>query len=499
MLTYDIVIAGNGVIGLSTALALSLEDQNIKICIIGPNNNLHSASHASGAMLGCFGEVTSDSLKYPPNKQLLTMSLEARKLWPEWIETINQSNTQEPLKINKGTFIIHNSISGTTDDENFNAIITALEQSNEPYENVEPNDIPNIKPESNKRPLRSIYIPNEGSINSTELLSSLNSTIQTRKNISFINDEVVDVKLINSKISGVETAKSGFIFGNNVILCSGSSTQQLIAKIKQIRDRIPLLLSGVGTAFKIDSKNTDLPYTIRTPNRAGACGMHLLNFEKSSVYIGASNSLSIKPQNSPKVRDLYYLMKRAVEQFNYNFQNRNISNIVTGNRPVTIDTFPLIGKTSIPGLWIMTGAYRTGLHMSPYYAQYITQQLLLNVEVSYNIFQPERTVIQTLNKKDSVTQFINDYMSGAFEHEIKLPHFGLNQIFQEMIEQRVHNLYDKLETNIGLHSDILIMIELDHSLIPFFRNYLKTISQKPNNLENSTHNNSTDMILENHN
>jgi protoporphyrinogen oxidase len=55
---YDVLIIGNGVVGLSTAYALATEEPTLNIGVIGPFDQLGAAIHASGAILGCFGEIT---------------------------------------------------------------------------------------------------------------------------------------------------------------------------------------------------------------------------------------------------------------------------------------------------------------------------------------------------------------------------------------------------------------------------------------------------------
>ncbi|MEK5521656.1 FAD-dependent oxidoreductase [Heyndrickxia sp. FSL W8-0423] len=57
----DVVVVGNGVLGLS--LALSLVRKKLPVALVGESNRPWAASTAAGAMLGCFGEVTSTLLK----------------------------------------------------------------------------------------------------------------------------------------------------------------------------------------------------------------------------------------------------------------------------------------------------------------------------------------------------------------------------------------------------------------------------------------------------
>ena len=59
--TVDLSIVGNGILGLMTAFELTNKEPNLKIAVIGPADRKGGASQASGAMLGCFGEITDQT------------------------------------------------------------------------------------------------------------------------------------------------------------------------------------------------------------------------------------------------------------------------------------------------------------------------------------------------------------------------------------------------------------------------------------------------------
>ncbi|GAA2325435.1 FAD-dependent oxidoreductase [Streptomyces kunmingensis] len=63
--TRDVVVVGNGIIGLSTAFELSQRAPDLRIAVIGPAAREGAASVAAGAMLNCFGEATVSTLGDP--------------------------------------------------------------------------------------------------------------------------------------------------------------------------------------------------------------------------------------------------------------------------------------------------------------------------------------------------------------------------------------------------------------------------------------------------
>lgn len=129
MRNYDIAIIGNGILGYSTAYALRQKDPQLKIAIIGPHDQQQSSTLAAGAMLGCFGEVTTATFESTYAHSKLEMAFTASQLWPTWLDAINNSlgNDAKPIRTTRGTFILLNTESSTRDDENFKAILKAAQ------------------------------------------------------------------------------------------------------------------------------------------------------------------------------------------------------------------------------------------------------------------------------------------------------------------------------------------------------------------------------------
>ena len=109
MKIFDTIIIGNGIIGNSVCYALNKEDPTLKIALLGEFSHQNGATLAAGAMLNCFAELTSLSLKTEAGKANVDLAYDALNLWPDWIDCLNDELLeQSQLKINPGTFIIHN-------------------------------------------------------------------------------------------------------------------------------------------------------------------------------------------------------------------------------------------------------------------------------------------------------------------------------------------------------------------------------------------------------
>lgn len=477
---FDVLVVGNGVLGLSTAYALTLEDPHLKIAVIGPFKRKGGATLAAGAMLNCFAEIDKHTFQSKHTLNKFNIAKQALKMWPSWIEQINSKlNFAEKLTINPGTFVILNAKAGKREDENYRAILDALKLYQESYEEVECSDIPGINAIDTARPLRSLYLPNEGALSPKRLLAALEKVSLQNGNITFLDDCVTKILFDKNKIIGIQTKSMGSLKASQVILAAGAYSQTLIEQIPSLTNRIPKILAAPGCSLILKVDSHQFTSTVRTPVRSGSCGIHILPYDQKSqtLYMGATNTLRLFPKTKPKARDVYYLLEHAMEQFNQELHSARMVKWQVGNRPVTLDTFPLIGETSVEGLWILTGTYRDGLHDSPLLAMSLAKEILKKNPLFTHGFQPERFPIETMTKEQTAIEFVDQYVSWAFEHSMKLP-VTIGGDIRNLAYKRLESIYSELEIDIGLPIDVLVMLYWEPERIPLLKEYYQTVKKE---------------------
>jgi glycine oxidase len=130
---FDVVVIGNGVLGLS--LALTLVRQKVRVALVGEAHRPWAASTAAGAMLGCFGEVTTTLLKSEYGRTKLEFDVRARKQWDDWLVRLASDAGDADIFVADGTMVILNTVGlPGIDDANFVAIREALRRYKEPFE-----------------------------------------------------------------------------------------------------------------------------------------------------------------------------------------------------------------------------------------------------------------------------------------------------------------------------------------------------------------------------
>lgn len=417
---YDLVVCGNGIVGLS--IAFESIRRGMRTAVIGPIGRDKAASTASGAMLGCFGEVTRLTESEEHGRLKLTADLKARELWPDWVEAIVHELPSDPGLVNsEGTFVVLNSIGdATVDSGNFEAIRRTLVREAEPFSEVEPASIPWINPDPLSRPLEALHIPGEKSVNSAVLLASLLTAIE-RMGGTIVDDHVERVDSPAVGTSVIHTVHSGEFVANSVVMAMGAETETVVRASFSGSwvDRIPPLFSGYGVSLLVDNPAPSVPrHVVRTPNRAFACGLHLVPRSDGTVYLGGTNVVVSQSRRTATIRDLEFLLNCAVFQLHRGLPQSGVTAVQVGNRPVPADGFPLIGKLPSTQTYIATGTYRDGLQQSPLVANYIVDILKGGASVHEELFMPfapVRRPIEVSTRASIVQMATDELLAAAYE------------------------------------------------------------------------------------
>lgn len=481
-MTYDIVIVGNGILALSTAYRCLKKDPTLKISIVGPYGRPGSATFAAGAMLNACAELTNVSLNSDAGRIKFEMARRSSSLWLNWVNQINDDTREkDKLCLSLGTYIINNALSGNLDCENFETIIAALKEYGEDYEEINSKDIPGIQSFEGCRSLRSIFLPKEGHINTHHVIEALENILKENPNVTFIDDFVTEILSTQNQATGIITAKNGTISAPHILLAAGAFSQKLLDSIAEIRESIPPLFAGVGVSLLLkQDHNNPVHHVIRTPNRSGACGLHMLPRDEKTVYVGASNNVYLSPSTQVTAGIAHFLLQCAIEQLNQNFYKHEIIGWQVGNRPACIDTFPLLGPTSLHGLWLMTGTYRDGFHQSPLLADELSNMILGKSSTLNPLFYPERVPIKTRTVEQSIDEYVMHYLAASYEHRAQPPRFLQENGLVSSIRHKAEQWYDQLETDYGLAPDMLFMIDFatdGKEMLNFFKTYLHKHSQ----------------------
>jgi glycine oxidase len=476
MKSYDVAIAGNGILGCATALELIRADPGLNIAVIGQARRPWAASTAAGAMLGCFAELNHRSLSSAPGKAKLDLSIRALDAWPSWLEELNADlPDQRQLAITEGTYVILNSRGGRLDSLNYQAIIDALEAYGRSYESVPRGEVPNLNPSVESRPLAAVYLPEEGAIDARHLLDAVVS-VASRHGVTFIDDEVIGWKQDGSRARCAITESAGEISADRFLVAAGARSNFVLHDLAEDSAPLPPVVSGKGISVTCRSTSSEIANVVRTPNRSGGCGLHLVPGRDGTVYLGATNELLLQPNEYPTIGMVHFLLDCAIQQLDNALFMSEVLQWHVGNRPGSIDGFPLIGKVWQDNVWMLSGTYRDGFHCSPVLARQTADTMLGgNGILGDHCFAPLRKPLRVMNSDEAIDEVTLHVVSQLYEYEVR-PNTQLSSGIQKQVRADTRATYDRLETDLGLAPEILETLNWGddkEANIGFLRDYLK--------------------------
>lgn len=480
-----IVIIGNGILAYATAFRL-LENikSNDKIIIIGKKERRGSATLVAPAMLNSFAELEPDALLSKVGRYKFEMSMKATKMWPSMLSNIVKlandvtGNTYAGYEEKRlsgwfdvGTYLINNTMADSLDDENFNSVVTALKTYSEPFEWVDAYDIPNYHPTQNARATRAIYIANEGWFNPRILIEMLESIFQQHQQVTIIDSYVSSLTQRGDTIDYAQLENGDKIQGDRFLLAIGAATTDLIQKSK-LTIHTQRVFYGVGVTLQINTPQYPHKKCIRTPNRGLACGLYTVPYfniddsESNHIAIGASNYISATPKRRGSLSSVSGLMNGVIEQINTNFYKSELVSVNVGERPLSQDGYPLVGKTSIANLVIATGTRREGIHLAPVLSIELANIIRNGViDNDISLFHPERDLIIELSREAAITKAVKHLISAAYQHGFRPSDESMVNKLKEKYVADLEKLHDDVgAVDWGIPADMLDMYRYGHAL-----------------------------------
>lgn len=382
---YDAIIIGSGAIGLSIAFELTKE--NLKVALVSPRTQSGIASIAAGAMVDAFGEI--EFLESDIELQRLRMEVKAQRRYPDWLKEITERSGQEVFN-SQGIFIVSNN-GGEHDVSKMNLMREQMTAFGEDYEEVDPKEIPGLKPNYLFRAQDAMLMKSGLSVDTTQLLPALEAAAEKSGRCTRIDDKALSVEPEGNTWK-VITANNGTLLTEKAIVCAGAQTFNIIGEQLRVKASLPKLYFGRGTSITVID-GPELPYCIRTPNRALSCGIHMVPRHGNRIYLGATNLFGTdydRLPTGPTCGEVHTLFEAIMSELNTSLRNVCIDYTSWGLRPISEFNYPMVGATEIPGLFIATGTHRTGVHLSPVIAEFTVAEVMGKELSEENIFSPKK-------------------------------------------------------------------------------------------------------------
>lgn len=453
--SVDVVVVGNGIVGTTIALGLVTGQPGLSVVLLGPYDRAAGASQAAGAMLGLFGEVTKYTLADVPGRAKFELGLRARELWPDHLDRLAVHASGAQLRVADDTYVVLNARSGELDSHNFAALQAALAEHDEPFDEVR--EVPGLKPVPDARPLRALRLPREGAVDAGQVLCATEQAAR-RGGVAVIDGHAHSLVRDGTSIVGVRTDRGETVSAGAVVLAAGAFTTALLDTVLEPGEVQPVL-AGSGVAYTARRVlGAGFESVVRTVNRAGSCGLHVVPLGRGREYLGATNVIFREAETQPHLGVCHFVAACAMDQLDQNFCYSRVERTHIGNRPVPLDTYPLLGRVGPRGLHVVTGTYRDGFHLAPLLGRWAAQEVLTGHSVFPTLFAPDRDPLFSGTPQQSVDEYVMQAVSSLFEAGTSVSQFLDTDSLSAVYRPRAEAVYDALPVQSGLPVDVITFL-----------------------------------------
>ncbi len=338
MKTWDVLIIGGGVIGLS--LAWRLRQSGASVLVVEKGEPAREATHAAGGM------IAHCDPRNPP--ELAQMIAASARMYPEFVNELRAEAFESPDLRDVGTiaFLKDNELPACDGAR-------ALDEA----------ELSEFEPLIALRG-RAYRLP-ESSVDPRKLGSALQKAARTL-GVDFVTGApVTEVAVLGSRATGVRTAKS-FYASSAVVNCAGAWASQIKPFGAPTRPVKGQMVCVVPQA-KVHTAGPLVRHVVRTSE------VYIIPRSDGRILLGATvEEAGFDKRVDPEtVRRLHHAAARVIPEI----ANMRIHDAWAGLRPSSPDGLPILGATSLAGYYAATGHFRDGIMLAPITALLMTQLL----------------------------------------------------------------------------------------------------------------------------
>jgi len=326
--TWDVIVIGGGIIGLS--LAIELRKRGAMVLIVERGEPGREASHAAGGML-----VDCPLETAPALQALATASV---RMYPEFVHELEVESGMKVDLRDRGAIVFPSA-------EHLPQAEISLQPA--PVSELEPA----LGGACQNRPA---FFLAERCVDPRALCAAAVQTAK-RRGVDFSSgDEVIRVDVSGGRASGVTTTKTVFHTAK-VVNCAGAWSGRIEPHAFPTRP-----VKGQMLYLAMPSRDL-LKHVIRAPEA------YLIPRSDGRLLVGTT----VEEAGFDKRTDAATIQRlhRAAISLVPRLADARILEDWAGLRPGTPDTLPILGDTSTAGYYVATGHYRDGILLAPVTAQ----------------------------------------------------------------------------------------------------------------------------------
>ena len=352
MKTWDVIIIGGGIIGLS--LAIALRKRGVTVLVVERGEPGREASHAAAGMLADFPLETPLALQ--------SLATASARMYPEFVHELQDESGMNVDLRDEGTIFF-----ATPEQLDEHPSLTT--------DCSLPSPLSELEPALGHVNLSPIYLK-ERSVDPRALTAAALKAARHRGVDVASGTAVTEVLLANGNVSGVGTGRSSYSAAL-VVNCAGAWAGQLPPLQFPARPVKGQMLSLVGTSRDL------VRHVVRAPE------IYLVPRSDGRILVGAT----VEEAGYDKRTDAATIqgMRQGAIRLVPALAQARMLEAWAGLRPGSPDNLPILGATRIPGYFVATGHFRDGILLTPVTAQ-VMAQMVTGGQLEHDVspFSPAR-------------------------------------------------------------------------------------------------------------
>ena len=351
--SWDVVVIGGGIIGLS--LAISLRKQGLRVLIVERGEPGREASHAAAGMLVGSGAESPAGLG--------DLAAESARIYPQFVHELEDESGMKVDLRDQGTILISSDGASSLLAPEFGEPLSADE-----FQSLEPALAEHGRglPELHELGYSAAYL-SERSVDPRKLTGAAIKAARHRGVDISSGNEVRTLLISQGRVTGVETEKTSYSAAM-VVNCAGAWAGCIAPHSFPVRPVKGQMLAVIGGPV--------LGHVIRSEK------VYLVPRSDGRVLIGSTleDAGYNKQTDVNMIQRLFHAGLELVPRL----AESKVHEDWAGLRPAAADELPILGETSIPGYFVATGHYRDGILLAPITARAMTD-LILGKPVSHDL------------------------------------------------------------------------------------------------------------------